>query len=179
MERLDFTCITSQAIPLSIFTKFFNFKIISTMKKLSLVIILVVAFIGQNLFAQSVNSKGRIIDAKGDIHVGTTKIGSISKDSIVRDAKGKKIAFLKSGGILVDAKGKNLGKMGKDGNTFYNADGTHVLSVKENTDTQTCDIMDANGKVIGNVHNNFKPMACTLHCFVNKMDSKTHQKIKK
>jgi YHS domain-containing protein len=80
---------------------------------------------------------------------------------------------------LVNSKGKTLGKMGKDGKTYYNANGAVVYQVKENTDTETCDILDANGKVVGNVHNNYKAMACTLHCFSNKMDAKTHQKNKK
>ena len=150
------------------------------MKKLLIVILFVIGLVSQNLFAQiTPTSKGRLIDAKGNVWVGATKLGTISKDSILRNAKGKKIAFVKQGGILVDAKGNTLGKMSKDGNTYYNADGAVVMALKDNADTETCDILDANGKVIGNVYSSFKPMACTLHCFKNKMDPATHRKIQK
>ncbi len=47
-----------------------------------------------------------------------TKIGSIAKDRIVKNAKGKEIAFLRQGGILEDANSKSLVKSGKmDGPT--------------------------------------------------------------
>lgn len=149
------------------------------MKKLSIIILFIVGFISQNLFAQAVDSKGRVIDSKGDVYISGTKLGSVTMDSIVKNANGKPMAFLKSGGVLVNSKGRTLGRMGKDGKTYYNADGAVVMKIKENTDTETCDILDANGKVIGNVHNNYKAMACTLHCFSNGMDAKTHQKNKK
>ncbi len=149
------------------------------MKKLPTIILFIVGFISQNLFAQAVDSKGRVIDSKGDVYISGTKMGSVTMDSIVKNANGKPMAFLKSGGVLVNSKGKTLGKMGKDGKTYYNANGAVVYQVKGNTDTETCDVLDANGKVVGNVHNNYKAMACTLHCFSNDMDAKTHQKRKK
>ncbi len=149
------------------------------MKKLSIIILFIIGFIGQNLFAQTVDSKGRVIDSKGDVYINGTKLGSITMDSIVKNANGKPMAFLKSGGILVNSKGKTLGRMGKDGNTYYNANGAIIYKFKDNTDTETCDVLDADGKVIGNVHNNYKAMACTLHCYSNDMDAKTHQKRKK
>ena len=141
--------------------------------------ILLIGFAGQNIFAQVVDSKGRVIDANGNVYIDGTKLGTITMDSIVRNANGKPMAFLKSGGILVNSKGKTLGKMGKDGLTYYNADGAVVYKLKENTDLETCDVLDANGKVIGNVHNNYKAMACTLHCYSNNMNAKTHRKNKK
>lgn len=149
------------------------------MKKLSIIILFAIGLVGQSLMAQPVDSKGRVIDAKGDVYIDGTKLGAITMDSIVKNANGKPMAFLKSGGVLVNSKGRTLGRMGKDGKTYYNADGAVVYQLKENTDTETCDILDANGKVIGNVHNNYKAMACTLHCYSNGMDAKTHQKIKK
>ncbi len=149
------------------------------MKKLSIIILFIIGFIGQNLFAQTVDSKGRVIDSKGDVYINGTKLGSITMDSIVKNANGKPMAFLKSGGILVNSKGKTLGRMGKDGNTYYNANGAIIYKFKDNTDTETCDVLDADGKVIGNVHNNYKAMACTLHCYSSDMDAKTHQKRKK
>ncbi len=148
------------------------------MKKLSIVIVFVIGLMGQNLFAQAVNSKGRVIDAQGNVYVDGTKLGSITMDSIVKNANGKPMAFLKPGGILVNSKGKTLGRMGKDGKTYYNAKGQAVLFFKDNTDSETCNIEDANGNVVGNVHNNYKAMACAVHCYSNKMNSK-HQKVKK
>ncbi len=149
------------------------------MKKLAIVILCVIGFIGQNLFAQVVNSKGRVIDSKGDVFVDGTKLGSITMDSIVKNANGKPMAFLKPGGILVNSKGKTLGRMGKDGKTYYNAKGQAVLFFKDNTDGETCNIEDANGKIVGNVHNNYKAMACTVHCYSNQMDMKKHRKTQK
>jgi YHS domain-containing protein len=150
------------------------------MKKTSFMITVIALFLGQILFAQQpVDSKGRVIDAAGNVSIGGTKLGTITMDSIVRNANGKPMAFLKSGGVLVNSKGRTLGRMGKDGKTYYNAKGAVVYQLKENTDTETCDVLDADGKVIGNVHNNYKAMACTLHCFSNGMDAKTHQKIVK
>lgn len=149
------------------------------MKKLSIVIAFIVGFAGQILLAQAVDSKGRVIDSKGDVYIDGTKLGTVTMDSIVKNANGKPMAFLKPGGILVNSKGKTLGRMGKDGTTYYNANGAVVYKLKENTDSETCDILDANGKVIGNVHNNYKAMACTLHCYSNNMDAKTHKKRKK
>jgi len=148
------------------------------MKTVSFVIALLC--IGQILFAQQITDpKGHIIiDAKGKIYMQGTKIGSISKDSIVKNAKGQKIAFLRGDGMLEDANGKPLGRMGKDGRTYYNPNGQVVLQVKDNTNTKTCDVLDANGKVIGNVHSTYKSIACAVHCFSNKMDPKTHQKLK-
>ncbi len=148
------------------------------MKKLSLIMALVV-LAGQISFTQTVNSKGRVIDSKGDVYIEGTKLGSITMDSIVKNANDKPMAFLKSGGVLVNSKGKTLGKMGKDGLTYYNAEGAIVYKLKENTDSETCDVLDANGKVVGNVHKNYKAMACTLHCFSNGIDAKTHKKSKK
>ena len=150
------------------------------MKKLSFIIMLVALCVGQNLVAQKpVNSKGRVIAANGDVFIDGTKLGSVTMDSVVKNANGKPMAFLKPGGILVSSKGKTLGRMGKDGKTYYNADGQAIMFLKENTDSETCQILDDKGKVIGDVHQNYKAMACTLHCYRNKMDPKTHRKVQK
>ncbi len=149
------------------------------MKKVTVIIFLIIGLVGQSLFAQVVDSKGRVIDAKGNVYIDGTQLGTVTMDSVVKNANGKPMAFLKPGGVLVNAKGKTLGRVGKDGLTYYNADGAVVYKLKENTDSETCDVLDANGNVIGNVHNNYKAMACTLHCYSNNMDSKTHRKNRK
>ncbi len=131
-----------------------------------------------NIFAQIVkDSKGHFINSKGDIYLNGLKVGFITKDSLIKNAKGKKIAFLKANGTLEDVKGKNLGHWGKDGRMFYNDSDVVVLQIRDNTDSETCDILDANGKKIGNVHDSYKGVACALHCFENRMDMKKHKKI--
>ena len=61
--------------------------------------------------------------------------------------------------------------MGKDGKTYYNAQGQLLFTIKDNPD-ETCDIVDAKGKVIGNVHDSLKGVACAIHCFNKDMAKK-------
>ena len=107
----------------------------------------------------SINAAGQIKDGKG------TTVGLVTKDRMVQDAKGQKIAFVDGQGNLVDAKtGKKMGRMGQDGKTYMNANGDLMFTIKDNPD-ETCDIVDATGKKIGNVHDSYKGSACALHCF--------------
>lgn len=107
----------------------------------------------------SINASGQIRDSKG------TTIGLVTKDQIIQDTKGQKLAFVDGQGNLVDAKtGKKMGRMGKDGKTYYDADGALMFTIKDNPD-ETCDIFDAKGNKIGNVHDSYKGTACALHCF--------------
>jgi len=119
------------------------------------------------VLAQSANYKNPMsINASGQIKDGTgATVGTVSKDRMIMDAEGQKIAFVDGQGNLVDAKtGKKMGRMGKDGKTYMNANGDLMYTVKDNADN-TCDIFDANGKKIGNVHDSYKSSACALHCF--------------
>ncbi len=149
------------------------------MQKLAIVLMILMSFFTQNSFGQKTRSdfKGHIIDSKGDVYLEGTKIGSVTREGLIKDANGQKIAFVNTNGSLLDVNGKNLGKMGKDGKTYYDANGLVVFSVND-VDGVTCDILDAKGKKIGNVHDSYKGVACSLHCFTNKMDMKTHSKKK-
>ena len=105
-----------------------------------------------NALAQSKNYKhlihtGEIKDAKG------VTIGMVTKDQIINDSK------------------KKLGRMGKDGKTYYNSNGELVFTVQEKG--ETCEIFDASGKKIGDVHSSLKASACALACFEGGHD---HQK---
>ena len=143
-------------------------------------IVIAILFMGlfQNAFAQQTKDyKGHVINSKGDIYFDGAKIGTVSKEGLIKDAKGKKIAFLNANGTVSDANGKNLGHLGKDGKTYYDANGVIVFSTND-IEGETCNILDAKGKVIGNVHDSYKGVACALYCFQNKMDMKKHQKIK-
>ncbi|GAA4465190.1 hypothetical protein GCM10023189_45460 [Nibrella saemangeumensis] len=121
------------------------------------------------LSAQSANYKQPFrIDQSGVIKDATgLTMGSVSKDQIIKNHEGEKIAFIDNQGNLIDAKtNKKLGRIGKDGKTYYNANGQVELMVKENSNT--CDILDTNGKKIGNVHASLKGSACALACFQEK-----------
>lgn len=110
----------------------------------------------------TINASGQVKDATGSV------VGLVTKEKIIQDAQGKKIAFVDGQGNLVDSKtGKKLGRMGKDGKTYYEAQGELLFTVKDKADN-TCDIFDAKGKKIGNIHNSYKETACALHCFQNQ-----------
>ena len=119
------------------------------------------------LFGQSANYKQPMtINANGQIKDGKgTAVGLVTKDRMIQDAKGQKIAFVDGQGNLVDAKtGKKMGRMGKDGKTYIDVNGDLMFTIKDNAD-DTCDIFDAKGNKIGNVHDSYKGTACALHCF--------------
>lgn len=127
-------------------------------------------------FSQIVkDSKGHLIDSKGDIYFNGSQVGSVSKDQIIKDSKGEKVGFIDEKGNLVDAKGKKLGHWGKDGKTYYDANGVVMYKVEDDAD-ETCNIYDAKGKKLGNVHDSYKSVACAIHCFDKKMSMKDHTK---
>ncbi|WP_018622752.1 5-fold beta-flower protein [Spirosoma luteum] len=127
------------------------------------------------LLAQSANYKNPMsINATGQIKDGFgATVGTVSKDKMILDAKGQKIAFVDGQGNLVDAKtGKKMGRVGKNNDTYMDANGDLMFTIKDNPD-ETCDIFDAKGHKIGNVHDSYKGTACALHCFQAKH---THMK---
>ncbi|GAB3044686.1 5-fold beta-flower protein [Spirosoma litoris] len=110
----------------------------------------------------TINATGQVKDVTG------ATIGLVTKDKMIQDAKGHKMAFVDGQGNLVDAKtNKKLGHMGKDGKTYMDANGDLMFTIKNNPD-KTCDIFNAKGKKIGNVHESYKGTACALHCFENQ-----------
>ena len=140
------------------------------------ILLLIILMIPAVLFAQanykqpmSIAKDGMITDAAG------TTIGSVTKENIVKDHKGHKIAFVDGEGSLIDAHtNKKMGRVGKDGKTYYNANGEIYLTVKDKG--ETCEIYDASGKKIGDVHSSYKGMACSLHCFENGLDANMKKK---
>ncbi|WP_310588823.1 5-fold beta-flower protein [Dyadobacter flavalbus] len=140
------------------------------------ILLLIILMIPTVLFAQAnykqpfnIAKDGMITDAAG------TTIGSVTKENIVKDHKGHKIAFVDGEGSLIDAHtNKKMGRMGKDGKTYYNANGEIYLTVKDKG--ETCEIYDASGKKIGDVHSSYKGMACGLHCFENGLDANMQKK---
>jgi sporulation protein YlmC with PRC-barrel domain len=137
------------------------------------VFITLLSFVSMSVFAQAnykqsfnIHKDGKIMDNKGK------SVGLVTKDQIIKDHEGHKIAFVDGEGNLIDAKtNKKMGRMGKDGKSYYNAKGELMFTIKDNPD-ETCDIVDTKGKVIGNVHDSFKGSACAIHCFQNNMAKK-------
>lgn len=137
-----------------------------------------ISFVSTLSFAQAdykhpikIGKDGNIKDDKG------ASVGMVTKDQIIKDHQGNKIAFMDKDGNLVDAKtNQKVGKMGKDGKTYYNTKGEVEFTVRDNPD-ETCDIVDAKGKVVGNVHDSLKGIACAIHCFhMEKKVAGTHMK---
>ncbi len=140
-------------------------------------LIVAITFVQSAVIAQDANYKHQMmsISQKGEIKKGGVTVGQITKDNVINDAKGNKIAYVDGQGNLVDAKGNLMGRMGKDGKTYHNVNGDLTFSVKDNG--KTCNVFDVNGKKIGNIHSSYKGMACVLYCFQNDMDMKDHAKM--
>ena len=147
------------------------------MKK-QFIIFVCVLLIGQVGVAQIKDSKGHLITSKGDIYFQGTKIGRVLDGKDVLDGQGKKIAHLEANGVLKDAEGRNLGKIGKDGASFFTSEHVLAITVRDLPD-ETCDVLDGKGNVIGNVHDSYKGMACVIHCFQHQMKEKpAHSRMK-
>lgn len=112
-----------------------------------------------------VNAKGEFLDANG------IKQGWITKEGIIMNAKGNKVALVDGQGNVVDANGKKMGRVAKNG-TYYSADGAVLLTTSTPKGEQ-CEVSDKEGKVVASVHNNYKTQgACVVHCLSTKMEMK-------
>jgi Heavy metal binding domain len=140
-------------------------------------LIVAISFIQSVVMAQDANYKHQMmsINPKGEIKKGSVTVGQITKNNVINDAKGNKIAYIDGQGNLIDAKGTLMGRMGKDGKTYHNVNDNLTFNVKDNG--KTCNVFDASGKKIGNIHSSYKGMACVLYCFQNDMDMKDHAKM--
>lgn len=108
------------------------------------------------------DSSGTIKDKSG------TTFGTISKDSILKNSNGEKVAFIDNQGNLVDTNGKILGKAAKNGN-YHNINGEVEYTVKPSKGDQ-CAVYDKAGKLVAYVHNNYKAQAgCLAHCMEKDM----------
>lgn len=134
------------------------------------IVVLAIVFTTQLLEAQDVDYKGHRIDATGKItDQGGMHIGNVTKEGVISDASGKKVAYVDGNGSLMDAEtGKNLGKVGKNG-TFV----PYSLNTEWSTSDPangTCLIKDETGKVRAVVHETYKNIgACAIHCLTHHM----------
>lgn len=121
----------------------------------------------QNYKAPKIDATGGIYDMEGK------KVGSVNKKGEIMDEMGMKMAYVDGNGVLVDAKtGKKLGKAEKNGNyTFYTSptpDGKGLTTTPPANGT--CYVKTAEGKVVMEVHENYKMYgACAAHCLQNNM----------
>jgi hypothetical protein len=109
----------------------------------------------------NLNASGKVSNEKGE------ELGWISKEGIIFNAKGERIAFIK-GTEVTDANGKKIGKVEKNG-AYYNTDGQVVFTIEPNSKGERCKVFDPNGKVIATVHESYKNQACAIHCLTKKM----------
>ncbi|WP_018345101.1 5-fold beta-flower protein [Cytophaga aurantiaca] len=87
-----------------------------------------------------------------------TIFATISKDSIIKDHKGEKVAFIDRNGNLIDKNGKILGKTAKNGD-FHNAKNEVEYTVQPSTKGDTYDVYDNTGKRVLIVPANYKAQA--------------------
>lgn len=134
---------------------------------LVLMLTIVASALASQLCAQSaykhphLNASGHVLDSTG------VKLGWITKEGIVYNAKGEKVASIKSNELL-DPKGKRMGTIDKNG-TYYNDKGAVVFTIETDSKGEKCKIFDPQGKVIATVHEGYKNQACAIHCLSKKM----------
>ena len=151
-----------------------KFKTTIKMKTLKTITLAILGVVFAINFASAQNYKAPKIDATGKIMDKDGKhIGSVNSKGEIMDPMGMKIASVDAEGTLVDSKtGKKLGKTEKNGN--------FVPYFKETPDKNgmttsapmngTCMVKDASGKVVAEVHENYKQFgACAIHCLQNHM----------
>ncbi|HSY60572.1 MAG TPA: hypothetical protein VK796_01800 [Cytophaga sp.] len=117
----------------------------------------------QNYKAQlpvQIDSSGVMRNEAGTIYA------SISKDSIIKDHKGQKIAFIDRNGNLVSKDGKILGKTAKNGD-FHNAKNEVEYTVQPSKNGNTYNVYDNTGKHVLTVPENYKAQAGSL-AYVHK-----------
>lgn len=116
-----------------------------------------------------VKEDGKIYSPEG------TFLGTVTKDGVIKDTAGVKIAHIDSEGTLVDAKtGKKLGKAQKNGNYISHGANTGdkgwTVSAPMNG---TCEVKNAKGETVVVVHENYKQYgACAYHCLTMKKEGK-------
>lgn len=108
-----------------------------------------------------VKEDGKVLSPEGKL------MGWITKEGVIKDSAGTKIAHIDSGGNLVDAKtGKKLGKAQKNGNYIPHGAKTpdEAWSVSPPMNG-TCEVKNKKGETVVVVHENYKQYgACAYHC---------------
>lgn len=117
-----------------------------------------------------IKEDGKVLDASGK------HIGWVTKEGVIKDTAGVKIAQMDSEGSLVSAKtGKKLGKGEKNGNFIpqytKTSDGNGLTTSAPMSGT--CEVKNAKGETVVVVHENYKQFgACAYHCLTMKEEHK-------
>lgn len=139
------------------------------LKQITLAILMVVLV--NNIAQSQTDYKGHKIAADGKITDKVGKhIGTVTTDGVINDAAGKKVAHVDANDFLIEgATRKNLGKVGKNGSFVPYTDAAATWTVTE-PKNGTCLVKDKNGKVVAEVHENYKRIgACAIHCLTHHM----------
>lgn len=108
-----------------------------------------------------VNEDGKVLSPEGK------QLGWITKEGIIKDSAGVKIAHIDNEGNLVDAKtGKKMGKAQKNGNFVPHDAKTpdEGWSVSPPMNGK-CEVKNKKGETVVVVHENYKQFgACAYHC---------------
>ena len=135
------------------------------MKSIRFVIFIALTMLFACMGASAQNYKAQVpvqIDSSGVMkNEAGTIFATISKDSIIKDHKGAKIAFIDRNGNLVDKNGKLLGKTAKNGD-FHNAKNEVEYTVQPSTKGNTYDVYDNTGVRVMVVPANYKNQAGSL-----------------
>ncbi len=108
-----------------------------------------------------IKEDGKVLSPEGKF------LGWVTKDGIIKDTLGVKIAHIDSEGSLVDANtGKKLGKAQKNGNFIPHPTKTpdEAWTVAPPTNG-SCEVKNKKGETVVVVHENYKQYgACAYHC---------------
>lgn len=109
----------------------------------------------------NVKENGEVVNDKG------VKLGWIEKDGTIKNAKGEAVGK-KEKNQLNDKVGKKMGAVSEDG-TLTGKDGKVLFKISTADENGICKILDAKGKEVGTVHQNYKQQgACAIHCLGKK-----------
>ena len=154
--------------------------ILKQLKKMNSIKTIAIAAIGMMVLATTSfaqNYKAPKIDASGKVTDGNgVVIGTMTKEGVMNDAMGMKMAHLDAEGNLVDTKtGKKMGKAEKNGDFMYMFSETN--DGKKFTigapSSGICEVKDDKGNVVLLVHENYKAQsACAYHCAQMKKEGK-------
>ena len=140
------------------------------MKTIRFVIFTALSMMFACMGALAQNYKAQVpiqIDSSGVMkNEAGTIFATISKDSIIKNHKGEKIAFIDRNGNLMDKNGKLLGKTAKNGD-FHNAKNEVEYTVQPSMKGNTYDVYDNTGVRVMVVSANYKAQAGSL-AYVHK-----------
>jgi hypothetical protein len=113
----------------------------------------------------NVNSSGQVVNQQG------VKLGWIEADGTIKNSKGEvvgKVEKKDKQAIVLDKMGKKMGAVSENG-SYTNGKGKVVYTISTADENGICKILDASGKEVGTVHENYKQQgACAIHCLSKK-----------